>query len=168
MQPYIINIVLQYKLLGDIDGSNLEKSTKFSGYLYKEGKKTARIYLNGFCIVTGVTSVSKSDEFIRKGFPYNPIITREVKNMTALGKIPFGISSFKLLEWHQKNIDKSPFEYESEIYPAVYWKGEPETVYFFMSGKVIITGLKSLSRLDPVWDHFLQDIDEVMKLPGLS
>lgn len=168
MQPYITNIVVQYKLLGPIDSSGLEKSVKFSGYTFKEEKKTGRVYLNGFCIVTGVTSVRSADEFVRRKFPNNRIITREVRNMTALGKIPFGISSFKLLQWHQDNIDKSSFEYESEIYPAVYWKGEPETVYFFMSGKVIITGLKSLSRLDPVWDHFLSDIDEIMKVPGLS
>ena len=168
MQPHITNVVLKYELLGDIDTSNLPKAVKFSGYTVKNDKKTARVYENGKCIVTGVKSVSEADIFIRDTFPNNPIITRNVINMTAAGKISYGISTFKLFEWHKRNIHSSRFRYEGEIFPAIYWVGEPETVYFFMTGSVIITGLKTLARLDPVWDHFLSDIDKVMAINDVN
>lgn len=163
MEPYIVNVVIKYKLLGAIDTSSFQKANNFSGYTLKDGKKTGRVYENGIVIVTGVKSVADGDKFIRLHFSNNPIITRNVKNITASGRLPYCVSSFRLFSWHQQNIDISPFSYESEIFPAIYWAGEPETVYFFPSGAVIITGLKSLARLDPVWEHLLEDINTALK-----
>lgn len=163
MQLTIINIVIHYKLAGTIDSNSLKKQSNFSGYTAKDGKKTARIFLNGTCIVTGVKSEPDGDTFILSIFPNNPIKTKKVINMTACGKLPFNMYPFKLCTWHRKNLASSPFLYESEIFPAIYWTKEPETVYFFMSGAVIITGLKSIARLCTIWDGLLQDISTAMR-----
>lgn len=163
MEPCIVNVVIKYKLFGSINTSTLVKARNFTGYTLKKGKKTGRVYTNGIIIVTGVKTISEGDKLIREHFPNNPIITRAVKNMTACGKLLEGLSFSKILQWHSDNLSVSPFSYESEIFPAIYWTAEPETVYFFPSGAVILTGLKCLKRLDVIWKHLIRDIDKAVK-----
>lgn len=163
MQPTIYNIVLWYKLLGEIDVSNLEQSDKFDGFIIQDKVKKIKVYPNGKCIVTGVSNVADGDRLVRKHFPNNPIITRNVKEMTAIGKLPYGLSPFKLYQWQNSNTDTSPFRFDKQPNPRIYWTVGPEKVYFYSAGTVVIKGLKSLTRLDPIWDHFLSDIDKVLK-----
>lgn len=105
--------------------------------------------------------VAQADEFIRAIFPLNPLITRRIVMITASGKIPFKFSWSKLLNWHRENGDKSNFRYEGELFPAMYWVREPETVYFFPSGSVVLTGAKSLSRVEHVLREFIHELKKL-------
>lgn len=159
----IVNIVCEYKLIGCIETSNLNKTEKFSGYTIRDGKNVCRVYKNGYCIVTGITEVASADRLIRENFPLNPIITRKIILVTGSGKIPFKFSFSSLLKWHSLNRTRSHLRYEGEIFPALYWLKEPETIYFFPSGSAIITGAKSIDRIEHVWREFLSELWSVHK-----
>ena len=158
----VVNIVCEYKLLGEIPILNSKKTENFSGFTLKTSAGTCRYYENGYCIVTGVKEVATADDLIRNNFP-NPIITRRIILITASGKIPFSFSFSKLLQWHSQNPDRSNFQYESEIFPAIYWCGAQETIHFFPSGSAILTGFKSVDRVYTVWAEFLRELYRVYK-----
>ena len=164
----IVNIVCEYHLLGEIDTSELTRTKNFSGFTLKKGSKACRVFNKGYCIVTGTRDVEEADLFIRENFPLHPIITRKILLITASQKIPFKFSFSSLLSWHKCNPDRSNFRYEGELFPAIYWIREPETVYFFSSQSAIITGVKSIDRVENVWREFLRELWEICMTLELS
>lgn len=166
MSMRIVNLVLEYKLIGQINLEKLQIAKNFSGYMIKIGTKTCKVYNKNYCIVTGVKEVCEADSFIRQLFPINPIITRRIVLVTGSGKIPFDFSVNLLLEWHRLNLNISPLRYEGEIFPAIYWTHSKESIYFFHTGSIIITGAKSISQLEKSWKKFLKNFKKVCSKAG--
>jgi len=61
-----------------------------------------------------------------------------------------------------KNPCRSHFRYEGELFPAIYWVKEPETLYL-ASGSAILTGAKSLCRVEHVWREFMRELKKICK-----
>jgi len=93
----IVNIVCEYKLLGEIDISNFEKTKNFTGFTLKKGSQTCRAFKSNYFIVTGIRNIRDGDNMIREIFPNNPLITRKIILITATAKVPFPFSFSGLL-----------------------------------------------------------------------
>lgn len=173
----IQNMVISSSLDAELPLSRLASSLpnveynpdQFPGLIYKlkDPKRTALLFNSGKIVFAG----GKNEKQIRDGLDtlvktlkklgiqVNEKPEIHVQNIVASGFIPFKLN-LNTLVLKLENV-----EYEPEQFPGLVYK-LPErnaTFLIFSNGKIVCTGLKQLSDMEPAVDDLVQRLNRVLK-----
>ena len=156
----ICNMVLTTKFPFCFSLESLEKSFTdcyavpfFSARRVKVPNGSAIVFKNGQVNLTGFTSKCEAEQastFFKNRINYSEEGAMELKiqNITASGSLPFKIDF--------NEISKLPNAfYEPELFPAIYFENNKETIMLYHTGKFILTGFKSVKRLHSAHEEFV-------------
>jgi transcription initiation factor TFIID TATA-box-binding protein len=142
------------------NGANIEyKPKKFVAAILRlrKPKTTTLLFNSGKLVCTGAQSIEENKKgarrvarMIQKIYKFKKRIVFAnyiVQNMVASFKVPFKID---LLAFHQA-YPKKCF-YDEIIFPGLKYQpySDKTTVLIFISGKIVITGVKSLEKINDV------------------
>lgn len=121
-------------------------------------------YKNGKFLITGARSKEELDfiakyvgDYLKKHGIYNKIVEIQINNCVAVDQLEFNVD---LEEIFVKLLDYEA-SYEPEQFPGMNFKDEYGISYLlFSSGKIIITGGKSLDSLEDCVNEFKELIKE--------
>jgi transcription initiation factor TFIID TATA-box-binding protein len=153
-------------IAGKLDGCVLNKK-KFPGAVYhiKEPKITVLLFSSGKVVMTGITCTDDFqkglDSLIRQvndlgiGTYATPDVS--IKNMVCSYDTGLFINLNRLIV----TFNHEKIEYEPEQFPGlVYRIADPKIVaLIFSSGKVILTGGKSIDDVKSAVDHIMKNLE---------
>lgn len=152
--------------LGDVQ----YEPVQFPGIVYKltEPKAALLIFNSGKIICTGARSIDEAEQAVQKiveklkdigiSVPRKPVI--EVQNMVATTLLP------AKLDLNAIAIHLNDIEYEPEQFPGlVHRMKDPGVVFLlFASGKIVITGARSIEDAERAADNLAKNLRELRLL----
>jgi transcription initiation factor TFIID TATA-box-binding protein len=144
------------------NGANIEyKPKKFVAAIIRirQPKTTTLLFNSGKMVCTGAKSVEENKKgarraarLIQKIYKFKKKIIFAnyiVQNMVASFKVPFKID---LLAFHQTFPNPKKCFYDEIIFPGLkyYPYNDKSTVLIFISGKIVITGVKSVEKINDI------------------
>lgn len=142
--------------------SQCKQPTKFDARCLKTSNGTFLIFRSGKIVCVGSKNVSKPAKVIKNvekmlqrllNLPLLSIKDVKLQNVVAHFNLPGFVDLTELYKLWQSKFD---LIYEPEIYPAIKLIINNSTLLIYRSGKVIITGCKSITELKfikEVFDH---------------
>lgn len=127
---------------------------RFSGVIIRDGKARLLVYRSNKINVTGVTSYKEAKEVILRNLPEVKITCLKTVNITAITLIKNPINL-------QEVRNNDHFSWEPELFPGALFRKGQQTIIFFTSGKVIMTGFKTKTSLKPVFQQFIQQLNDI-------
>lgn len=163
----ILNVELDLEIIaGALDNVQYEPK-QFPGVVYKmdEPKAALLIFSTGKIICTGARSISEAEQAVQRivekindigvSIPRKPVV--DVQNLVASAKLPVELNLTAMA------ISMHNVEYEPEQFPGlVYRMADPKVVFLlFASGKIVITGARSIEDAERAVDNLVKSLKEL-------
>lgn len=152
-----------------VQDQNIEKRNP-SFFIYRSDF-VYTIFFSGHINCTKIKSYNDINTAVKNildkfGLNYNNILKLQIDNILAVGRISYFICLQSFGHFLQsKGIQ---VQYNPQRFPGLCIKKSPSSSLTFLSGKVILTGIKSETELKHSWNFFKQLYYEYCRMPSFS
>lgn len=155
----IVNLVSLWKTSKqiEIDTRNQIYKKKYNAQVIKEKGNCLLVFASGKVIATGFKTVTTVAEMFSRYFKQVKLEFVRNINLTVKTKLPFKVNNHKLLS------ENNCFEYEPEIYPAIYWRSAGICLMYYASSSVVMTGNVSIAKMDETYNCFVSIVEKYQK-----
>ena len=155
----IVNLTASANLGTEIDLTKLHKPPKFSGAVIKGKKSTALVFRTGKIVVVGTTNERDAYKAVRYYRNKLKIKTKirdfKVHNIVGSCSLGFNIDLNRMSETPRSI-------YTTELFPGLSYTNNA-TVLLFTTGKIVITGCKTLNDMDVSYSDVLAHVQKFRK-----
>ena len=160
----IVNMTATANLGEKIDITKLHKPKKFSGAVIKGNNSTALVFKSGRIVIIGTTTEHEAYE---AALDYHEKL--KIKSKLRDFKVHNFVGSASLgFQLDLNRMSETPRTlYTPEIFPGLTWTpsyyNNNATVLLFTTGKIVITGCKTLDDVNVSYQNVLTHVEKFRK-----